>query len=73
MCLTVPARVLEVRGSRAVVESRGWRREVDASFLTPDEGDYVLVQSGVILQVLEEEEALEALQAWDEVTRSATG
>lgn len=67
MCLTVPAKVVDVHGTKAVVESRGWRREVDASFLTPAVGDYVLIQSGVILQVLEEKEALEALRAWDEV------
>lgn len=67
MCLTVPAKVLDVRGQRAVVESRGWRREADASFLMPAVGDYVLIQSGVILQILDEEEALEALRAWEEV------
>jgi hydrogenase assembly chaperone HypC/HupF len=70
MCLTVPAKVLDVRGSHAVVESRGWKREADVSFVTPEVGDYVLVQSGVILQVLEEEDALEALRAWAEVEGS---
>lgn len=59
-----------MEGKKAVVESRGWRREVDASFVTPRVGDYVLLQSGVILQVLDEEEALEALRAWEEVEAS---
>jgi hydrogenase assembly chaperone HypC/HupF len=70
MCLTVPAKVLDVRGSQAVVESRGWRREADVSFVRPEVGDYVLVQSGVILQILDEAEALEALSAWAEVEGS---
>lgn len=71
MCLTVPAKVLEVQGKHALVESRGETREVDASFLTPAIGDYVLLQSGVILQILEEEDALEALRAWEEVENPA--
>jgi hydrogenase assembly chaperone HypC/HupF len=72
MCLTVPVKVLDVLGNRATVESRGWNHEADISFVTPEVGDYVLVQSGVILQILEEEEALEALRAWAEVEGSET-
>lgn len=71
MCLSVPAKVLEVRGKKAVVDSRGWTREVDASFVAPSLGDYVLVQSGVILQVLDQNEALEALRAWEEVEETS--
>lgn len=67
MCLTVPARVLEVRGTTALVDSRGRRREVDASFVTPAVGDYVLVQSDVVMRILDPRDAIEALQAWAEV------
>lgn len=43
---------------------------MDASFVKPQVGDYVLMQSGIILQILEQEEALEALRAWAEVQES---
>ncbi len=66
MCLSIPAKVLEVRGNRAVVESRGWRREADTTLVAPAVGDWVLVQTGLIVQVLTEEEALETLRAWEE-------
>ncbi len=66
MCLSIPAKVLAVRGNRAVVESRGGTREADATLVTPAVGDWVLVQTGVIVQVLSEEEALETLRAWEE-------
>ncbi len=62
MCLSVPAKVLEVKGGRAVVESRGWKREVDASLIAPAVGDYVLVQMGVVLEIMDRKEALEALE-----------
>src|SRR3972149_1534569 len=66
MCLTIPARVVSVEGTTAVVESRGRERRVDASFVIPAVGDYVLMVSGVIVQRLEPEEAREAIRAWAE-------
>ena len=67
MCLAVPARVLEVRGDRAVVTSRGWTREVDASHVRVSPGDFVLVQGGVAMMTVDPHEAREILSAWDEV------
>jgi len=67
MCLTVPAKVLTVEGTTALVESRGRQRKVDASLVLPSVGDYVLMVSGVIVQRLDPEDALAALRAWAEV------
>ncbi|OGS64271.1 MAG: hypothetical protein A3K59_02275 [Euryarchaeota archaeon RBG_19FT_COMBO_69_17] len=67
MCLSVPAKVLEVRGDRAVVTSRGWTREVDASHVDALVGGYLLVQGGVAMMAIDAREAEEILAAWDEV------
>lgn len=67
MCLTVPAKVLEVHGTKAVVMSRGWTREVDASHVRLRAGQYLLVQAGVAMMVLDAKEAEETLAALDEV------
>ena len=67
MCLTVPAKVLAVDGTKALVESRGRQREVDASLVVPTVGEYVLMVSGVIVQRLDPEDAQAALRAWAEV------
>lgn len=67
MCLSVPAKVLEVRGDRAVVTSRGWTREVDASHVKARPGGYLLVQGGVAMMTIDAREAEEILAAWDEV------
>lgn len=67
MCLSVPAKVLSVRGDRAVVESRNGRREIDVSLVSVKPGDYVLAQAGVAVERLEPEEAAEILAAWVEV------
>ncbi len=67
MCLTVPAKVLEKHGKKAVVSSRGWTREVDASHVKVKVGDYLLVQGGVAMMTVDRKEAEAMLDAWDEV------
>ncbi len=67
MCLTVPAKVLEKHGKKAVVSSRGWTREVDASHVKAKVGDYLLVQGGVAMMTIDRKEAEAMLSAWDEV------
>ena len=67
MCLTVPAKVLEVHGKKAVVTSRGWKREVDASHVKVRTGGYLLVQGGVAMMTIDRKEAEDILEAWDEV------
>jgi hydrogenase assembly chaperone HypC/HupF len=67
MCLTVPAKVLEVHGAKAVVTSRGWTREVDTSHIKTRVGEFLLVQGGVAMMKIDRKEAEEILEAWDEV------
>ncbi len=67
MCLTIPARVIEVHGDRATVESRTGRREVDVSYVKVRRGDYVLVQGGVVMMSVKRRDAEAMRAAWDEV------
>lgn len=67
MCLTVPAKVVETRGERALVTSRGGTREVDTSHVRVATGDYILVQGGVAMMVVDRREAEETLAAWEEI------
>jgi len=67
MCLAIPARVLEVHGATATVEFQGQQKRVDASLVTPAAGDFVLLLSGVIIEVMEKEDALAALQVLEEI------
>lgn len=72
MCLGVPARVLRVDGARATVESRGWTREADARYVRPRPGDFVAVEHGIVVAVLDPDEARETLRAWTETLGAAT-
>ncbi|KYH38932.1 MAG: hydrogenase [Candidatus Hecatellales archaeon B24] len=69
MCLAIPAKVLEVSGSRARVDfGGGVTREVNVSLLEKVKvGDYVIVHAGFAIQILDSEEAEKTLKLWEEV------
>ncbi len=68
MCLGIPGVVVEVKGTIAIVDFGGVKREVD-SLLVPNikPGDYVIVHAGAIISKLSPEEAEETIKAWREV------
>jgi len=71
MCLAVPAKVLEIKGDRGVVDFGGIRREVSLSLIDDVKvGDYVLIHVGFAIQKLERKEAEEILKLWQEVSEA---
>jgi hydrogenase expression/formation protein HypC len=74
MCLAVPGKVVEIQGKTAVVDFGGIRREVRLDLLPEvGVGDYVIVHTGFAIERLDEERALEILEAWAEVERALEG
>lgn len=67
MCLGIPGRVIEVRGSRALVDFGGIVREVDATMEEVSSGDYVLVHVGIIIAKIDEKEAMEMMELLREI------
>ena len=68
MCLAIPARVTSVDGDKAKVDfGEGVLRDVNVSLVEPKVGEYVLVHAGYAIQKMEEKEALETLELWNEV------
>jgi hydrogenase expression/formation protein HypC len=62
MCLSVPMRVTEIRGTRGRADIGGVSRQIDLRFLEDvGIGDYVIVHAGFALQKLDPEEARETL------------
>ncbi len=66
MCLGIPARVISVDGSRAVLDLRGREVVSDASMVSVAPGDYVISYAGLIIQILSPEEAQETLRLLEE-------
>ncbi len=73
MCLAIPLRLVEINGNTAVGEAMGMRREIRVDFIeAPKLGDYVIVHAGFAIERLPEQQALDDLEAWEEV-RNALG
>ncbi len=68
MCLSVPAKIIRIEDTKAVVDFGGTQREVSI-MLVPDakEGDYVLVHAGFAIQVIDEDDAKKTLEAFKEI------
>jgi len=68
MCLAVPARVVEIKGEKAVADFGGIRREVLLSLIGKVKiGDYLIVHTGYAIQVMNRKEAKETLKLWKEI------
>ncbi|MBR1566065.1 MAG: HypC/HybG/HupF family hydrogenase formation chaperone [Oscillospiraceae bacterium] len=73
MCLAIPLQLVEINGKTAVGEAMGMRREIRVDFIDqPKIGDYVIVHAGFAIERLPEQQALEDLEAWEDV-RNALG
>ena len=68
MCLAVPLRLIQVYGNKALAEAMGVTREVRVDFIPqPQVGDYVIVHAGFAIERLPQQQALEDLEAWEEL------
>lgn len=73
MCLAIPAKVISVQEDKAKVDfGEGVLREVNVTLVGAKVGDYVLVHAGYAIQVLEEKEAQETIQLWNEILDAET-
>lgn len=74
MCLAIPAKVIEIDGTRARVDMAGNVREADLT-LIPDVrvGEYVLLHAGFAIGRYDEEAALATLRDLEEMARLAAG
>ena len=71
MCLSIPARVVEIVGNAAKVDVGGMLREISTD-LCPDvaPGEYVLIHAGFAIQKVDEEEARQTLDLLKELADS---
>ena len=64
MCLAIPGKITEIKEGIATVDYGEEKRE--AKLINEDikVGDYVVVQSKLILQSISEKEAIESIKLW---------
>ena len=68
MCISIPAKILEVNGEKALADFLGERREVDAKYVPVKVGYYVSCFGGYVLEKIEKalaERTLDELKNFD--------
>ena len=62
MCVAIPARIMEINGTDAVVDIEGIRRQASLMLVEGARvGDYVILHAGFAITVVDEEEASKSL------------
>ena len=68
MCLAVPLQLIEINGNAAVGEAMGMKRQIRVDLIeNPQIGDYGIVHAGFAIERLPEQQAMQDLEAWEEV------
>lgn len=62
MCLTIPKKVLEIKGNSAVVENSSGDRQELKTLIELAVGDFVLSQQNVIIEKIDSKEAKDILK-----------
>jgi hydrogenase expression/formation protein HypC len=63
MCLSVPGKILEIKGNMAKVDVGGFLRKISLDLCADvSSGEYVLIHAGFAIQKVDEEEAKETLE-----------
>ena len=68
MCVAIPGRVIAIEKHQAEIDVLGSRRRANA-MLVPEVqvGDYVLTSAGMIVQILDEDEAIATATLFQEI------
>lgn len=64
MCLAIPGKVIRLERGTVIIDYSGEQREAIFQDIELKKGDYVLVQQGIVIQKVSDEEALESISAW---------
>ncbi len=74
MCLGVPGKIISLDGRNAVAEILGAQRNISIELLENVKiGDYVLIHAGCAIQVVDDEEALNTIQLFNELRELSNG
>ena len=68
MCLAIPGKILEINGNSALVDFDGIKQTVIIALIqNPEVGKYVIIHAGYAIEMINEQEAMEAIEQWKEI------
>ncbi len=71
MCLAIPGKILEINGNSALVDFNGVKQQIIIALIqNPEVGKYVIVHAGYAIEIMNEKDALEAIDQWKEIAEN---
>ncbi|WQZ85565.1 HypC/HybG/HupF family hydrogenase formation chaperone [Helicobacter pylori] len=69
MCLAIPSKVIAIKDNVALLETLGVQREASLDLMDESVkvGDYVLLHIGYVMSKIDEKEALESIELYQEM------
>lgn len=67
MCVAIPGKIVSIDGDTASVSFNGAEMNINVSMIDAEVGKYVLVHAGCALEVMEEDQAQEILDVFQEL------
>ncbi|RVY52272.1 HypC/HybG/HupF family hydrogenase formation chaperone [Helicobacter pylori] len=69
MCLAIPSKVIAINDNVAILETLGVQREASLDLMgeSVKVGDYVLLHIGYVMSKIDEKEALESIEFYQEM------
>ncbi|GAA8043164.1 HypC/HybG/HupF family hydrogenase formation chaperone [Helicobacter pylori] len=69
MCLAIPSKVIAINDNVAILETFGVQREASLDLMgeSVKVGDYVLLHIGYVMSKIDEKEALESIELYQEM------
>lgn len=69
MCLAIPGKILEINENSALVDFDGIKQKIIIALIqNPEVGKYVIVHAGYAIELIEEKDALDAIEEWKEMS-----
>ncbi|MHA2473602.1 MAG: HypC/HybG/HupF family hydrogenase formation chaperone [Promethearchaeota archaeon] len=69
MCLAIPGKILKIDGNSAYVDFDGLKQKVIIALIrNPEVGKYVVVHAGYAIEMMDEKDALVAIEQWRELS-----
>ena len=67
MCLAVPGKIVSISGDTGDVDFGGVIKQANLSMVEVKVGEWVVVHAGFAIETMDEKEALETIELWNEV------
>lgn len=70
MCLAVPGKIIKIEGDVGDIDFGGVIRKANISMVDANIGDWAVVHAGFAIEIMDEEEAMETIELWNDVLES---